>query len=95
MLDVAIFAIENDLFALAQNHVPGDIKIAFQASSPKNFNGPAGNGRAFFHPRSSGPQSRHCPRLFRARQRMSYSRRLQSSDAVPSLLMMIGARSST
>jgi hypothetical protein len=45
---VAISAIVIDLFALAQNYAALHIGRAFQASSPKNFHGPALRGWPFF-----------------------------------------------
>mgnify|MGYP003619323022 CR=1 FL=1 len=45
---IAYFATQHVAFALAESAALSDIRIAFQASSPKNFQGSVGNDRAFF-----------------------------------------------
>jgi hypothetical protein len=45
---IAIYAIHENLFALAQDWLRQHIGQAFQASSPKNFHRPALSGLAFF-----------------------------------------------
>jgi hypothetical protein len=62
-MQVANYATGDDLFALAQNAALHHLERAFQASSPKNFQGPDGNVRAFF----SLPQRRRKTAIAAAR----------------------------